>query len=117
MCRLTEKNKKFACTECLNCMEGRKIEDQYYKLQELEDIEEEIGISLITLSEAKKNGVYVLYKQDKSIRFVEAKCINRIELDSFALNTTYAGLLYFSDYGKTWALTKEELEVKNNEIL
>ena len=82
------------------------------KFAYLEDIEEEIGISLIKLSKAKKNGAYVLYKQDKSIRFIEAKDINSIELDFFALNTTYAGFLYFSDYGKTWALTRQELEVE-----
>ena len=115
MCRLTEKNKKFACTECLNCMEGRKIEDQYYKLQELEDIEEEIGIDLVTLFKAYNDGFYYLSETDAGIEFNVYGNLFMSD-DHFARSGEFyfdcwksRETIYVKDYGKTWALTKEEL--------
>lgn len=108
MKRLTKKNKKFACTECLNCMKGRKIEDQYNKLQQLEDIEEEINFDLIILLKALMNGIYVT---DDGYRGYDIIYSLGYWKNSWGFKTYYRELeLSFSDYGKIWALTKEELE-------
>lgn len=89
----------------------------YCKLEQLEDIEEEIGIDLITLYKALKNGFWSIdenkhiykMKPDKgnggAMSFY-ASCDCIIAEDTF--DDEYIFLL--KDYGKTWALTKEELE-------
>jgi len=76
------------------------------KLQNLEDIEQELGISLITLITALKNGIYYRNTQ-REINFAK-----KVRL-SFAYKTLVVDrhtCKYLTDYGKTWALTKEELE-------
>ena len=82
--------------------------DIYCKLQELEDLEEEIGIDLITLFKALKDGIYI--NEDGS---VYKDCIKSIEHWSdgwgFISNDDYIEVL-FKDYGISWALTEEELE-------
>lgn len=65
------------------------------KLGQLEDIEEELGIDLITLFKALKDGYW--YKEDNEIIFEEP--------NGEGLREMLCG------YGKTWALTKEELEL------
>lgn len=114
MCRLTEKNKQFACTECLNCIEGRKIEDQYNKLQQLEDFEDELNFDLIILFKALKGGFYVKTKDinEGFISLVKAKDIREINIIIESITFNAFDIVLFEDYGKTWALTKEELEVK-----
>ena len=100
-----------------------KVEKRIFKkLGELENIEEELGIDLVILFRALKNGIYgTMYGEtvDKLI-----SDIIRIKPQNFKLclhigkpclyyiwgwpgpdSTSY----YFKDYGKTWALTKEEL--------
>ena len=80
------------------------------KLSQLEDIEEELGIDLITLFIALKNGFYTTFynknKYDNSCYYdisLEFKCIYVNDYDAhFSLD--------FKDYGKTWALTKEEIK-------
>lgn len=80
------------------------------KLGQLEDIEEELGIDLITLFKVLKNGFYTIFynkhKYDNSCYYtidLEFKCIWVNDYDAYFS-------LDFKDYGKTWALTKEELE-------
>lgn len=90
------------------------------KLCALEDIEEEIGVDLITLFTALENGVYrwhinVYGDYDKS--FVE-KVFQEVELDISSrqlyhvseISRTATWKLNLKDYGKTWALTKKELK-------
>ena len=79
------------------------------KLGQLEDIEEELGIDLITLLKGGKHGIWylsngTLYFQKLDICLVD-KCF-REYIDYERRYMKY----YFKDYGKTWALTKEELE-------
>ena len=88
---------------------GYKYEQAYQiiqKLGQLEDIEDELGIDLIIFLKAILN--VLVYVKDK----------NKIEKCCIALDKGYDGKLYFcsdkctyyvKDYGKTWALTKEEL--------
>lgn len=98
------------------------------KLGQLEDIEEELGIDLIKLFKAMKNGIYV--KQSKKILKKELKDILyskgltvHYELNGKQYSKTGATMILYGDYnsqycdftnvytyGRDWALTKEELE-------
>ena len=92
----------------------------YKKLKILEDIEEELGIDLITLFNIDKQ-----LNTKKEIWFkIEDEIEENLRFDSYYIidlkhkafvKIEYEPLdyLYFKDYGKTWALTKEELENDN----
>ena len=80
------------------------------KLYQLEDIEEELGIDLITLFKALKNGItyrtplgnnfaYTILTNDRLSIEYKWKCLRK-----------GTQKFYFKDYGKTWAVTTEELE-------
>lgn len=81
------------------------------KLGQLEDIEEELGIDLFILFKANNDGVY--YK--KNLKHYNAeldfkhKCI-RLSKHYEAEDDFECHYVMFKGYGKTWALTKEELE-------
>ena len=75
------------------------------KLGQLEDIEEELGIDLITLFKALTNGVYYLNKQ-KELHWCQAR---NLVISQKSLRVYRHHYKLFKDYGKTWALTKEEL--------
>lgn len=83
------------------------------KLKHYEDIEEQLGIDLITLFKAYHIGFYIKY-EDGFRGFIrggeyylevglETKCFMVKEFNPSGTRW------YFKDYGKTWALTKEEL--------
>ena len=109
--RLTEKRDGFYydTDECIvsNCSQ---------KLGPLEDIEEEISIDLTLLFKALKNGVYYFGNQGQLIHDYVWLINNYISTGvpdkiSFSFMTFSEKLiLVFKDYGKTWALTREELE-------
>lgn len=77
------------------------------KLGQLEDIEEELGIDLVTLFKALKDGIFVDGHSEREYVFLD---VNEKEL--FTINdfecTYFAASL--RQYGKFWALTKEELK-------
>ena len=81
------------------------------KLFELENIEDELGIDLITLFKASKNGYYV--KEETGIYEVLPGNINDVDLIRKCISSQH-GFAYFvslfKDYGKTWALTEQELK-------
>lgn len=93
------------------------------KLGQLEDIEEELGIDLVTLFKALKNGIYVnnehIYKgldeeQNDDIQLFECRLLDGIKGLGIIHTSMFKGRevvrdYLFKDYGKTWALTKEEL--------
>ena len=90
--------------------------DHIDKLGQIEDVEEEAGISLDILFKACKNGFYykdcgkyISYacKQDNGEIYFNSKTIIYLERNYFETDVDYYAL---KDYGKTWALTKEELE-------
>ena len=110
-----------------NYIEGcftRENQEWFYgnvvnKLGELEDIEEELGIDLITLFKILKSKE-VIYKRKRGVLYHETTLEKYIIL-GLAFGDEYYGLwvydkfgdemlLYTKDYGKTWALTREELE-------
>ena len=72
------------------------------KLGQLEDIEEELGIDLITLFNALKNGAYVKNYNEKQDLALKEDKLYLCPLD------IYDDFVYIKDYGKTWALDKKE---------
>ena len=94
------------------------LEESICKLGQLEDIEEELGIDLITLHKALKDGIYWkgttcvdtkgIFFENKPKINIRGKCLTNICFRK------HLEVVYFKDYGKTWALTREELE-ENNE--
>ena len=80
------------------------------KLGQLEDIEDELGIDLITLFKALTNDVY-LYHNKKLTKCEQAPCLLCFD-NEYCLEFHFEHDLeqvYLKDYGKTWALTREEL--------
>ena len=82
-------------------------QDVLMKLGQLEDIEEELGLSLITIGKMLVKGFYV--KHDSDIEKAIFKGIWLEYKKIYFTTQSYDGELYFDDYGKTWALTKEVL--------
>ena len=107
---------------------GRITDDMIFnKLGQLEDIEEENGIDLITLFKALKDGFYIKYNDkivhifpDKHITinfwyktinvFIPPKFFIDCKKGTDYLSETIDEEYWFKDYGITWAITKEELE-------
>lgn len=136
MTRLTRKFKTnyYFNTDNRDIVE-KDIENDFYaaqamrnKLGELEDIEEELGISLVILAKGMKNGIYVkqgkkiLKKELKDIRYSKGLTVH-YELNGKQYGKTGAIMILYGDYnsqycdfnnvytyGRDWALTKEELE-------
>lgn len=88
----------------------------YVKLKSLEDLEEKIGIDLIKAvklcKQVNRNKV-VYIKKDGSIDTINL--LNELDIELFNhrlyVNTRVMCVsLDLYNYGKTWALTKEELE-------
>ena len=114
-------------------IKGCNLTKVFDKLGQLEDIEEELGIDLITLFKALKKGIYFKHYDEDIIHYsndiekisptFEIKyelCCNFQCLiiiseeqkdDGGWLKIDYnIWHLKYSDYGKTWALTRRELE-------
>lgn len=87
--------------------------DSIHKLGQLEDIEEELGIDIITLYKAATCGICVREhntdEQEITFENVVIDFDNHLLLFKFPREEIGKGRS-FSGYGKTWALTKEELE-------
>ena len=95
-------------------LKNKEIRDnfnaEYAKLADLEDIEDELGIDLITLFKAlKQKFIYNKVKIKIELLGLHIKS-NELYLYGFVEDTTHAVYLSLKDYGKTWALSKEELE-------
>jgi len=102
-----------------NCKEDVCGEDCIQKLGKLEDIEDELGCDLITLLKALRDGYYyksikgkILFSQNSGLVPYQ----NELELDhkfkllnEAILKPKNCVCVCVRDYGKTWALTKEEL--------
>lgn len=101
-------------------------QEQRNKLGQLEDIEEELGIDLVTLFKALKNGIWASMYGEKVEKGTTLTFINKnvlviifepfIPEEDFKPHFIYRwgmpndySIYYLKDYGKTWALTKEEL--------
>ena len=100
---------------------GKKMFAQIItELCEYKTIEEELGIDLITLFSALKYGVYYLASDGQLIHDYVSLTNNYIDVGahdklSYSFMTFLEKrTLLFTDYSKTWALTKEELEGNKN---
>ena len=93
------------------------------KLGRLEDIEEELGIDLITLFKALKDGINVYYENEERYQFHNNLRLEYHKTLGWGLVDIYGSICRndmpmkldmefyeLKEYGKTWALTKEELE-------
>ena len=92
----------------------RETKENYYdlvhKLGVLEDLEEELGIDLITLFKALKQK-HVFHKENVKIEILGIHIkSNELYLYGFAEDTTHTIYLSLKEYGKTWVLTRGELE-------
>jgi len=81
------------------------------KLFALEDIEEELGVDLITLFKAYTNGFYV--KGENGKQYIDFQnlmngCALKNREIFYGHKWSYQYVKLY-DYGKTWALTKEKL--------
>lgn len=97
--RLSKKN-EFGHYEPIR--QGRILHDCLDKLGQLEDIEDELGIDLITLFKAlRQDFVYVRtnsgVEKNKGFNICGFTLWSQVKLNP-------------KDYGKTWATSKEELE-------
>lgn len=117
MTRLTEKTTPNPIHDCgyVAKVEEKGLLD---KLGQIEDIEEELGVDLVTLFKALKGGAWFKLEGFKGIRkqdeimFIKAVSIG--PLLQLCGRYEYDGKHRYvcdlsSQYGKTWALTKEEL--------
>lgn len=82
----------------------------YWKLKKYEDIEEWFEINLPILFEALENGIYAI--KQSNIMHINAKDLviwrGQLYWKEFG-DKVLKAMFDFKDYGKTWALTKEEL--------
>ena len=99
--RLTKKSDKLGY-----CLRHSSIKTWqcWDKLGYLEDLEEELGIDLVLIGKLLKQGFY--FKNDNG----NILHLSKEELKEGLSEGLKDAHNYFKDYGKTWALTKEELE-------
>ena len=103
--------------------ENDQINEVSSKLGQLEDIEDELGIDLIILFKAFKDGIWIKfntgsrtynYKTGEDKETGDQIVFHKAPYKTLAENIGYFRRLfekeYTQNYGKTWALTKEELE-------
>ena len=84
--------------------------DCIQKLGQLEDIEDELGIDLITLFQALNNGIWIKKRGERKdiLFFYEDVNLYKDYLYVCPIDI-YDERVSIHQYGKTWALTKEEL--------
>ena len=93
------------------------------KLGRLEDIEEELGIDLITLFKALKDGINVYYENEERYQFHNNLRLEYHKTLGWGLVDIYGSICRndmpmkldmefyeLKEYGKTWALDKQTLE-------
>lgn len=86
------------------------IEEAVDKLGQLEDIEEELGIDLITLFRALKDGIYCIDFDNQDIRKFKAPLCFNSTSKQFYWYGSNIGYPDLKDYGKTWSLDRSELK-------
>ena len=85
------------------------------KLGELEDIEERIGASLIELLKEPYCTIFIKKHHDRygdkvNVYTIQEHTLYSIVPQEKCIYVTFENIkFYWKDYGKTWALTKEEL--------
>lgn len=113
--RLTRKDRRTLSGYHIPTDYSNYHEKEFIKLGKLEDLEEELGIDLITLFNALKGRIYAEayhYKtEEKSIiDFEEPRLIYYDEWCLTGTCGTFSYCVALKDYGKTWSLRREDLE-------
>ena len=106
--RLTRKDHK----PRISNYEYVNVKEMAKKLGQLEDIEEELGIDLLTYFKIKSaKSVYVKELDNDTSEMLVRPSKESIDVcyKGFVNIPECDSSLQFKDYGKTWALTKEEL--------
>ncbi len=109
--RLEELEKAFDTLSKENEKVMKELSKEIEKNRQLQIIEEELGIDLITLFKALTQGIYV--KINREIDFIRYVSIFKKRKWHLYSSSTFWGkydIGLIKNYGKTWALTKEELE-------
>lgn len=111
MTRLTVSNKLFPSGEqMLKGYSDKYVQAMANKLSNLEDIEDELGIELITLYKALKKGIYI--KNQSQTTYPLALLRTHYSNNTaryYVFDNGKEKEIKLNKYGKTWALTKEEL--------
>lgn len=111
--RLTERKVCYPqCDTQGNLTEVHYIENKDKKLAEeklcqLEDIEDELGIDLVKLIECVRNEKGI-WKKDFNGGLINTRCMLTCYFGKWQIYDK-ENIYELKDYGKTWALTKEEL--------
>jgi len=113
MTRLTKNNYEDDLFE-LQATKKIKVQAQYNDylwkaVKEKEDLEEELGIDLITKDKIEQSNVCYWKNKSKKIHKLFINATERIGVDVENIDGQ-KWFLYYRNYGKTWALTREELE-------
>ena len=86
------------------------VSDLTWKLGQLEDIEEELGVDLVMLFKILRTGGHIWVKNCKGINEWHIESLKQRGLDgNWYLTYSNNVRVKLKDYGKTWALTSEEL--------
>ena len=85
------------------------VEESLKELRKIKDSEKELGIDIPTLISALKNGIWVKTRNGISQHFT-ISVRKWLQTDTYCLYYRPYTHVWFKDYGKTWALTREELE-------
>ena len=102
----------------LTLEEYHQLEEDLDKLEQYKNIEEKLGINLIILFKALKEGYFfkkdtgeIVSVQDSFFNYYRHNLYYCIEGWYIYSKNGYSRFdVRLKDYGKTWALTKEELE-------
>ena len=94
----------------------KDVDEAYKKLYKLENLEEELGIDLITLFKALKYGVCYITSQNQLTHdyvwlvdnYISAGVRDKLSYSFLTCNEKQ--ILSFEDYGVTWAIYRQELE-------
>ena len=104
---------KFLANHDYSTMPREDLNSMIDKILSINKIEEELGIDLATLFKVLKNGLYSSFIDKENNKLVlKSLSLHLLEtLDGFdcIFKDNDERVLFFKDYGKTWALTKEEL--------
>lgn len=107
--------------KCFTVEEFKSIRKDLDRLEQYKSIEKELGIDLITLFKALKNGIWTNQEQtygdakQGKIRFFKVRLLLEEKSIGCIHNSIWKGeevikRLYLKNYRKTWALRKEDLE-------
>ena len=114
----------------VHSLDGKKLEGEFFenqtlaidgnaieKLGQLEDMEEELGIDLVTLFKALKDGIWLKHKDGVVVKarvnYIGERHLAFIGYSSVGAEWGFPDVedyFPYKDYGVTWAFTREELE-------